>query len=144
MLCGCGARQSLHGSEPKGVPSLGFNTALYALLRLFEHLLIKLLAKTVHEVIAGFDSLQTSTDIAAAGCSGGLIGLNKVAPSITRDGLQVSPEAAGRVIAKGAHLFTELDEDCLRHILGIGFLQVPAPTPTVNPQPITPHEFRPG
>src|SRR5262249_50909306 len=39
-------------------------TRLDGPLHLFEHFLIKLLTKTVHEVIASFDSLQPSQDIA--------------------------------------------------------------------------------
>jgi hypothetical protein len=53
-----------------------------------------------------------------------------------RQRLEPGAEAARRIIVKTPHFVREFEQDILRHILRVGFLQVPSAAPGVDPRAV--------
>ena len=90
------------------------------------------------------DRLEQLDGLAAAGRDDRLAAGPGVAPGVAGDGLQPGPEALRRVVVERPHLLRQLEQDALRHVLGVGFLEVPLPAPGVDLAAVALGELDPG
>src|SRR5262249_11321741 len=57
---------------------------------------------------------------------------------------QPAAEAARRIVFEGTHPGGQLEQDVLRGVLGVGFLEVVAAAPVIDPRPVAVYELLPG
>src|SRR5205823_5227539 len=88
--------------------------------------------------------LQRFQDIAVAANPQTPLGAaEEVAPGAARERAEIATKTQRRIVTKRPHLLSQVQQDVLRYVLGVGILQLPLPAPTVDPMSVALDEFPP-